>query len=206
MKQWIVLLFLLTQGIAFGADEADLDDIEASPDHPKYSLLKPLWGVQIGGGALHSSTSSSGLIGRPLTLQIEIQPTFLQNFGVVSLGPMVGSFFSPTTFYGGGMIRYQARFIPEQFIVPMVGYEYMMPFSLSTTPASIDLASGTISGTTATSGVVLGGWIFLNTLEPSAGSHFFVNHGVLRSYLTAEYRSWFNGALTFWHFGLRIEY
>ena len=189
----------------YAADETELESVEAIPGLPKYALLRPLWGIQIGGGALHSQAASTSLIGRPLMLQLEIQPTFLQSLGVVSFGPAAGSFFSPTTFYGGGMIRYQARFFHEQWIVPMVGYEYLTPVAISGNPDSIPLTSGSISGR-ATQGIVLGGMFLLNVLERDSANQFFSNHGVLRTYLTAEYRSWFNGLLTFWHFGLRVEY
>lgn len=206
MRCWAILGLLFTASFAYAADDAELDSIEAIPGLPKYALLRPLWSVQIGGGALHSQTSSSPLLGKPLTLQIEIQPTFMQSFGVLSFGPMAGSFFSATTFYGGGSVKYQARFFHEQWIVPTVGYEYLIPFAFGSSPEAITVGSTTIAGGTPTQGLVLGGMFLLNIIERSAASSFFINHGVLRSYLTAEYHQWWSGALSFWHFGLRIEY
>ncbi|MCM0606064.1 MAG: hypothetical protein KA715_08240 [Xanthomonadaceae bacterium] len=202
----VFLALLLIGSQSQAASDGDLESIEAIPGLPKYALLRPLWGVQIGGGALHGQTSTGSLLGKPLTLQIEIQPTFMQSLGVLSFGPMAASFFSASTFYGGGMVKYQARFFHEQWIVPVVGYEFLSPVGISFAPESMTFGGTTVAGGTPTSGLVVGGWFLLNIIERSAASQFFTNHGVLRSYLTAEYRSWWNGALSFWHFGLRIEY
>jgi hypothetical protein len=125
---------------------------------------------------------------------------------IVELYPIFNSGSTPTKFslYSfGGQIRYQARYFREQVIVPVVGYTVESFYYSFTRGATGNLIS---SGPTA------GLWFLLNFLEPQSASQFYINSGVLRSYLILEYRNMrgsdanvsFSGGS--YYFGVRCEF
>jgi len=188
----LTLIYVLSAIPVWAADETDLENLEAIPGHPKYSLIKPGYALSLGGSMFQTPSAS---LGTPLMLSLEFQPRFLQGFGIIGFGPMLGSMLD-SNIYAGGLIRYQLVVLHEQLIVPTVSYEYLNPFS----------TSGSTSAQ-AVMGPAFGAWLFLNVLDsPDAGSHFFTNVGIVRSYLVAEYHTWSSLPLSFFYFGLRLEW
>lgn len=183
---------------------------------PSYTYLKPRWGLELaaslnafGGTALTSAQGTNPAYG--FSAHFDYQIPF-QKFGILGVGPslalypimggtVTSSVFS--VFSAGAQIRYQARYFREQPVLPMVGYavEYM----------SYRFISGG-NGWVLAKGPVLGIWVLLNWIEPSAASDFYVDAGILRSYLVVEWRalagsdsniSFQNGS---YYFGIRLEF
>lgn len=166
---------------------------------PLYQSILPSWGMQLsvsprtlGSTSSDSNTADPAETLNPavsLAVQFEYQPFFLQSFGVMGFGPSFEAFpFSakepsvsrtPGTYALGAQIRYQARYLHEQIIVPNVGYSLQsLSYKLSTED----------SGRLNLQGPFFGIWVLLNSLEPSAAAEIFVVHGVTRSYFVAELR------------------
>lgn len=188
------------------------------PRIPLYTQLRPHWGVEVttsldalGEGAAIPGQSDSKV--RATSISLEWQPAFLQSYGVLAMGPMFNVYLTIpktglfTTAIGmwslGGQIRYEARYLREQPLVPVVGYGVeSVGYNLSSGPSGRFLARGP----------VLGGMVLLNFMDPGAAAEFYVNHGVTRSYAVAEYRSneGTDGTVTLagrtLFFGLRFEY
>ena len=184
---------------------------------PKYQTLAPEWGVQLsfspnalGGIALTQSQKDKPAFA--FSLSADYQPTFIQKFGILGIGPIIEAFpifdtsitNNPFSLLAaGGQIRYQARYFREQPVVPVAAYsvEYM----------KYQFNSGE-SGTLVAKGPSFGLWILLNVLEPDSAAQFYVNTGVLRSYLILEYKSLSgsDGTISFsggsYYFGLRCEF
>lgn len=186
---------------------------------PLYQLASPSWGLEIAGSYAAFSNSPlgdknpAGVKVRAFSIQWEYQPTFLQDLGVLGIGPSLSVYpvtpmHTLTTSYlkvwsAGMQLRYQARFFTDQILVPIAGYslEYLR-YSLL----------GSRSGSLLLQGPFIGGWFLLNILEPSSATLLYTDHGISRSYLVAELRLSggkddvvrFSGNSLF--FGLRIEY
>jgi hypothetical protein len=185
---------------------------------PAYQLARPAWGISVTGSLQALGGSGIALeqgeaTARAAEIQAEYQFPFLQAIGVISLGPSVSIYpmtpsgtvtASPASLWAvGGQIRYQARFLREQPIVPMVGYEAQrLAYRFNDGAA----------GSTIISGPAFGAMFLLNILEPSSASELYINQGVSRSYLLAEYKTLagtdgtidIGGASLF--FGLRFEF
>ncbi len=163
-----------------------------------------------GGTKLIPNQQSSSIFA--LDLLFQYQPKIIQKYGVLGIGPfftvypMSGSGDTSTAFSNlsfGGQIHYQARYFERQPVVPVVSYsvEYF----------NYRFLSG-VSGSLIASGPTAGLWLFLNFLEPSSSNELFLDYGILRSYLVAEYRmiQGSNKDLTFsggsLYFGLRFEF
>ncbi len=130
-------------------------------------------------------------------LAFEYQPTFLQTFGVLSLGPtfaLTPIFPTPNPFTSsigslfsfGAQIKYQFRYFRSQPLVPVVGYfveDFFFHFG------NQNNTNSDLQGSVLITGPMLGLWLYLNWLEPSAATSFFQNFGVCRSYLTFEVKS-----------------
>jgi hypothetical protein len=188
------------------------------PRTPAFHYIRPAWSFELE-GSLKAFGKTPGIpnLGtsdvRGLSMQFDWQPTFIQSYGILGLGPRITWYpVMPTgaavyslggIFSAGGQVRYQLRFFREQPLVPVAGYavEYV----------HYSLANGQSGGVTA-SGVFLGGQLLLNVFDPRGASEFFVNTGVLRSYIVAEYRTLtgsdanINLSGQSWFLGLRFEY
>lgn len=205
--------FMEEKPMALVGDSMAKSEEEFDPRYPVYTQLKPDWGVFVGGS--HQAFGTQNLsVDRliAVTASFEWEPRFLQAIGVVSLGPSLsifpafpaGSTLHPASIWGaGGRVQYQARFFRNQIVVPYGAYaaEYW-GYSLKDGP----------TGRFLTSGPVVGGMILLNVLDPSSAAEFYVNHGALRSYLTAEMRfmKGDDGSVSVsgpsYYFGIRVEY
>lgn len=194
--------------------EASLKDFRVSP----YKKIRPEWGIEF-------STSPNAFGANALTVEQgtqpiwafsllgEYQPAFLQDIGVIGIGPAFniypaigGTKFTPNfaSLVGlGGQIRYQARYFREQPVVPVVAY------SLEEFKYVFDTG---MSGWTLIHGPTVGLWVLLNFLESNSASYMYINNGVTRTYLIAEYRMMTgeDSNLTIhggsYYFGLRFEF
>lgn len=188
-------------------------------DVPPHQLIRPAVGIEIAasyatGSALPSAAdiaSSEGEKAHQVSLQIEYQPTFLQDAGVFGIGisgavnPVKpgGITKNAASIYSvGGQFRYQLKYFRNQPVVPMAGYaaEYWR-YSLADDSSGSFLAQGP----------VVGAWILLNFIDPASATQFYLNHGVVRSYLVAEMRLLSGGDSNVqasgkaYFFGLRFE-
>ena len=182
-------VFLLASFSSLPAYSAEGDSEEPSPAMrdtrvPVYSTTRPSWAFQ-----LASSLKAFGGSAYAASILAEYQPPFVQDFGVLGIGPCIGVYpLMDSTVTAnmlavwsvGGQIRYQARYFRQQPIVPIVGYEIER-----LTYAFNSGVKGTING----SGPVFGLWLYLNFLEPSAAADLYVNTGISRSYLIFEMRN-----------------
>jgi hypothetical protein len=163
-----------------------------------YHDIRPQWAFQLNasvnpfGGQLlkpgHLVDDQGDNSAYGFQLSFEFQPAFLQSIGVIGLGPTVGVYpifaggvtSNPWAIYSlGGQVRYQARFFRKQFIVPV--------FSYSVDYFSYRFTSGK-SGRFFANGPAGGIWILLNALDPGTAAEFYVDNGVLRTYIIAEAR------------------
>ena len=196
---------------------ANLEDFD--PRVPRFTHMRPSLAFEISGaikafGGKDLDRRQGGIHPtRAITFSMQLQPKFLQSAGVFSFGPALSLYpipassgATPTGFSlwaAGGQGQYQARFFREQIIVPVVGFtgEYMK-YNFRNGP----------SGNLVTKGPYFGFYLLLNRIEPRAAADFYANHGVLRSYLVAEYRNLAGsdtnltlGGNTI-YFGVRIEH
>ena len=189
--------------------------LKYNPRIPIYQRTRPNLGVQVYGSLKALGTPKGQLTTakvRATKVEIEWQPRFLQALGVIGFGPSISLYpILPnagltTRYYSiwsvGGQARYQARYFREQPLVPYAGYTYeYLKYSLKTG------ADSSITG----QGPFFGAMILLNVFDQPSAAEFYVNHGVTRSYVLAEYRNLsggdsnvaFNGQALF--FGLRFE-
>lgn len=186
---------------------------------PFYQTTRPAWAFEFtlsayALGQQDIEGSQAGSITRAFETQVEYQFPFLQSIGVLSVGPSLVIY--PVTplgtvtsnafaiWSGGGQVRYQARFFREQPIVPMAGFEYQY--------LTYHFMSDGSMGATGVSGPFFGAMILLNFFEPSAASELFIEQGISRSYLLAEYKQMSGGDGTIsvsggsYFFGLRLEF
>lgn len=185
--------------------------------NPKFWDIRPTWAFEL-------SSSLNALGGNALTVDqgtnptyafaaaIEYQPPDIQKYGVFGIGPIFEVFpifqgsSTPDRFSllaGGFQFRYQARYFQEQPLVPMAAYsvEYFR-YRFTSGP----------TGNTWLHGPTVGLWLLLNMLEPDTAAQFYINSGVVRSYVTLEYRI-LTGSGTgisvsggSFYFGLRCEF
>lgn len=169
---------------------------------PLYQTLRPSWGIELTGGL----SSSFGFQGGGL--RFEWQPPWIQAAGVFSIGAALDYTMGILGGGVGGVVRYQARYFREQPVVPMAGYTMLGYFALPS------LSGGFAGLTTAmVHGPFVGGYILLNFFESDGAAEFYVDYGVLRSYLVAEVR-FMQGAPTTgvtlsspsYYMGLRFEF
>ena len=145
-----------------------------------FYLQKKTWlGVQFS-GALSNALGSSSLAAKGGTLSVELQPPWTQVIGIIGLGANFSYFKSDaaTRLLGyGAQFSYQARWFPNQWIVPVVTY------SLNSLQYAL---SGGASGTLSTPGLTYGARLFLSALDPGAAAEFYNGYKVSRAYLTIE--------------------
>jgi len=145
-----------------------------------FYLQKKTWlGVQFS-GALSNALGSSSLAAKGGTLSIELQPPWTQVIGIIGLGANFSYLKSDsaTRLLGyGAQFSYQARWFPNQWVVPVVTY--------SLNSLQYELAAGA-SGTLSTPGLTYGARFFLSALDPGAAAEFYNGYKVSRAYLTIE--------------------
>jgi hypothetical protein len=145
-----------------------------------FYLQKKTWlGVQFS-GALSNALGSSSLAAKGGTLSFEFQPPWTQVIGIIGLGANFSYFKSEaaTRLLGyGAQFSYQARWFPNQWIVPVVTY------SLNSLQYAL---AGGASGTLSTPGLTYGARLFLSALDPGAAAEFYNGYKVARAYLTIE--------------------
>jgi hypothetical protein len=201
-------------------EEARAENVIAAKEHgwvPAYQLARPSWGAEVTASVAalgNHNLSPDGASGtaRAVEIQAEYQFPFLQRIGVLSLGPSVALYpVIPSTgitssvyslWSAGGQARYQARFLREQILVPMVGYELQY----------LTYHFTDIQGSTTLQGPTFGAMLLLNWFEPSSASELYITEGISRSYLVGEYKmlSGSNGQISIdggsIFFGLRFEF
>ncbi len=174
---------------------------------PLYQTLRPMWGLEISGGAAFprgefASFALAGFSGR-----FQWQPPWIQAAGVFGIGLSLDYTMGVMGGAVGGVVSYQARYFRNQPLVPYAGYALMYASAISTT------GGFSLTGGSLVQGPYFGGMILLNFFEGDAAADFYVNIGVLRSYLVAEarmfqgYTSTFPTLGTFTYYaGLRFEF
>jgi hypothetical protein len=185
----------------YAADEALSPPEIPTPlkHYPAYQVVRPQWGVQLSGApaafsgtALVPAQGTSQATG--LTILAEYQPAFLQSIGVIGIGPSFNVypiFYGNSTsnpfaiFSGGAQIRYQARFFREQPVVPIAayGFEYLRYQYVANN--GVQGASGAM----LISGPTLGAWILLNVIDSATASQMYLSTGIVRTYLTVEWKN-----------------
>ncbi len=228
----LVLGIFLSQVTFADEDSADLPDttdspeVKIEPESPKkvlksksrsYQDLRPNWAFEFTSSfrALREQAFFVQQGDKPayaFSLHFDYQPDFLQDLGVLGIGPSVAAypFFGAgitngifSVWSAGGQIRYQARYFKNQPLVPVVAYSFE-----NLTYHFIESTSGSL----LLKGPTLGIWFFLNILEPSSASQSYIENGILRSYLVLEMRSLSGSDNNFsisgntYYFGLRFEY
>ena len=209
----------LTAGAARSSEEdAATSAQQFDPRVPLYKQLRPRWGVE-------ASTSMNAFGGNPSTpygptskiwavsLQLDYQPAWIQRFGVLSFGPSANVYpvLPPTDLTNGrfsiwslgAQIRYQARYVREQILVPTVGYDIQsMSYGLNANK----------NGRTTIQGSFYGLMLLLNPLDPISAADFYGNYKIMRTYLVGEVRTLSSSdpVIAFSqpsaYFGLRLEY
>jgi hypothetical protein len=210
-------------------EDVVVDVKQDEPDWPNINKKKYLdyhshWAVQVdvSPGALGRNLSLGGQDGNGnavnsqpwgVGMQLEYQPEWFQKMGILSFGPSVNlypAFSSNDDFPNaeaiwsiGAQIRYQFRYKEQQFLVPMLGFNYeKLSYHLVT--------EGTGSLTIA--GPVAGLNILLNDLDKMNATAFYFDAGVLKTYLVLEGRlmEGDNGVMDVsglsWFFGIRMEF
>jgi hypothetical protein len=154
---------------------------------PFYLQKRTTLALQLSGNlknALGTETALSG--GTTLSetrggnLSLEFQPPWTQAIGVIGLGAQFSYYQNTavTRLLGyGALASYQARFHPNQWVVPVVGY------SMNT--LNYQLTSGS-TGTLSASGLTYGLRFFLSAADPGAAAELYNGFNVSRVYLTLE--------------------
>lgn len=139
-----------------------------------------MWGVELTGGFAMPGGAFSFQGGG---MRFEWQPPWIQAAGILSIGPALDYAMGVTGIGMGGVVRYQARYFREQPIVPMAGYTALYYLSMPSLGSGLSSLSGSL-----VQGPFVGGYILLNFIEPDASAEFYVDHGILRTYLVGEVR------------------
>jgi hypothetical protein len=177
--------------------KASSESVEVyDPRVPLYQQLHPRWAMDASfslkpfKGQLPGASASNVTGSRAVTLRVEYQPEFFKRFGVLGFGPSLGVYpLVPTNAQTsnvfalwslGAQVRYQAKFLRNQFVVPWGGY--------AIESFRYGLKSGT-KGSLQLSGAFFGGAVLLNGLDPSMAGDFYSDHGVKRTYAFAEIRA-----------------
>ena len=208
---------------AEGTDSAiSVSSLEDQLDAKPYDRERPNWalgfsfsraGFGAGGDFPGASAAQTARV-RGASFHFEWQPSWIQSLGVLGIGlsaqlypeyPKTDLTQTSTSFWSAGaQIRYQLKFVPGQWVVPMGGYlverlQYKLP--------------GDISGSLIAQGPFAGLMILLNPLEPSVAGEAYATSGIKRTYFVAESRlrtgtagrSGPTIAETAWFWGIRSE-
>lgn len=201
-----------------GASDATTLSAEYDPRIPRYQQMNTGWSFDLtfspnSLGGKDIVPEMGGAKTRGVLLNAEYLFPNFQKLGVFSIGPTLGIYSVATDspivsnryslWTVGGKIRYQLRFLREQWVVPTAAFHFEY-FRYSF------LTSGT--GGTFLTGPSFGLWVLLNPFDPDSSAQFYSEHSIKRSYLTAEYKvlSGSQNALTVsgasYFFGLRLEW
>jgi hypothetical protein len=142
------------------------------------------------------SPAEQGVTSKAALIEAEYQPSFLQGFGTLGIGPSIGMYPTtggvvgtgqqvvngPTSIWEvGAQVRYQFRYVTEQMIVPFVGYNYQrLHYNIN--------QGGGNSGLNIAGGSA-GLSILLNRLDETAASDLYRNTGISRLYLVTELKN-----------------
>lgn len=180
---------------------------------PLFQTLRPAWGFELSGGAGFPTGDTAmdrvrSFTPAGLSLRMEWQPPWIQAAGIFSLGAALDYSFGVIGGGVGGVARYQARYFRNQPIVPFGGYTalyYLVPASTSGVAAAFQSLQGTLIH-----GPFAGLNILLNIFDSDAAASFFVDYGVLRTYLVLEGRFFqgmnLNAGSATLYSGLRLEF
>ena len=213
---------LLASSEKSGVQQESKPQVTSILGFPRYQLHRPEWAFQFSfsprafsGQALSPAQGTRSTFAYQLLF--EYQPSFLQSLGVLGLGPSISLYSFPnanitprmTSVYSyGGQIRYQARYLREQYIVPMIAYSFEMLNSEFKDPISGAITS---KDKVRLQGPSFGAWILLNFLDRSSANSLYLNTGITRTYLTLEAKktrgSLSQVQLNHWSYfvGLRLE-
>jgi len=162
--------------------------------HPRFQYERPAWAVHLQ-GALSAFGPNPSISGRSdesiraAQLLLEWQPKSIQIIGVLGLGLTLSNYLvlpqgeltssALGLVSAGAQARYQFRYFRNQWVVPYagVGQEYIR-YQLSS-------GTGSLLGLNTFAGAML----LLNALEPGAAAEAYATSGILRTYLSVEYRS-----------------
>lgn len=171
--------------------------------------LHPHWGYELTGtsAALGGQFSplQQGTTAKGISFEAEYEPDWFQatHLGMLSYGisgailPVAddlgnsGSLKTPSflsTWTAGAQVRYQGRWIPNQFLVPMLSYSVeMLAYNFSNIP-QVNGLNGP-KGFVPIQGPTAGLWFLLNTVSSTEAASMYANTGFSRSYLVAEARA-----------------
>lgn len=158
-------------------------------DLPNFALQLTGSVKAFGGSTI--SPAQQGIKSGAMLIQLEYQPSFLQHFGIFSIGPSFGTYPTLGTAQGdekvtpgffsitgiGGQVRYQLHYFNDQFIVPYASYEAQS--------LSYRINQGG-SGRLTVAGGSGGLSLLLNRLAPSEAIDMKQDLGISRSYLVVE--------------------
>ncbi len=219
MKHWVL-------GLAWGlaifssAQAAQYSNSESVSVQPQRGMQETFWGVEIAGSGLGVAPKLSGVAtGKSISnfsMNAEVQPPLSSaSIGEINIGPSFSTFSSQGAgpnevprslvfaWTVGAGARYQARFLSDQWIVPMVSYN-LESFQYR-------LRSGE-TGQFFTKGPTLGAYFLLNSFDPEAAHALHSGTGIARTYATFEYRAVSGSGSDMEldgrsaHFGLRVEF
>lgn len=148
--------------------------------YPYIQTARPMWGLELTGGFAFPAGAFSMGGG---ALRFEWQPPWTQAGGILSIGPTLDYTLGLLGGGIGGVVRYQARYFRNQPLVPYAGYTAL--YYISTASIATGLNQLT---TSVVHGPFVGGQLFLNFFDDDSASEFFVDYGILRSYLVFELR------------------
>jgi hypothetical protein len=214
-----VLTLLLVGSSAFAAISFPSDSsVDSRTVIPTDRRDRPQWAFQFAGSP-SAFDGQSMVAGHPdaeslaFALGFEYQPTFIQKFGTLGIGPILSAypvsqlrgvtsgFFS--VWSAGLQARYQLRYWHNQWLVPVVGYEAdRMRYSFTTGSAGYLNLSGPLAGLE----------LHLNSLVPSSADDFYSATGISHTYFVAEARnlegsdSVVSPSGLSWYLGMRMEW
>jgi hypothetical protein len=152
------------------------EDSDFDPRVPPYSRLRPSWALALG-ASLKALGKVDQATPKAFGLGFEYQPRWVQAIGVLGLGPSLSIYPTNGLKLGslwsvGGLVRYQARFLYGQWIVPTVAYSI----------DRISYRTDGASGFALQKALRLGAFLLLNPLDPDTAAESYTSLGVLRSY------------------------
>jgi hypothetical protein len=202
-----------------GAESAAAEGAD-SQQRSQLSYLehRPKWGLEFKASSPgvrdFQLTDPTGAMNHLHSIQasLEFQPQSLQRYGVLGIGadfglhpPSTSGVPAPSVTFSwnfGSHLRYQARFVQEQLLVPYVAYgaSYWM----------YRIRSGEVGGLLV-HGPSAGLEFLLNAIDTKSAARFFSDYGVSRTYIVVD-GSWATGSAgsvllsaRSFYFGLRFE-
>ncbi|MGK5088981.1 hypothetical protein WDW86_15595 [Bdellovibrionota bacterium FG-2] len=206
-----LLLFTLS---AQAAQYANSENVSVQSQR---GLQETQWGVELAGSGLGAAPKVSGMSsGKSISnfsMNVEFAPALNSSIGAIDVGPSFSTFSNSGSsdlpqslvfaWTVGAGVRYQARFLSEQWIVPVVSYNVeSMQYRLRSGQTGYFLAKGP----------TLGAYILMNSFDPSEARSLYSSIGIARTYAVFEYRDISGSGADMemdgrsGHFGLRFEF